>query len=286
MPARTDLVPVVIDLKGGTARPKDRLSGRVDLTFTTTPMLGCIVGRPAGDEAPTSGPAARGWREPRTIKRFVRAPLSFCRSTLPGLIYSWETAMRYRVTGERWAPGLRRLSTCNSQWSSKKGWSPRAASREYGVPDQHRRRTATIDSLNDALTIANSNMMRWFVDEYRIEPIAAHLLIGHQAKYDVVALSGVMAVKIPNAYCRRGAEISSTCFVFLSCNANARRSNLPRWQCIVSLSRYRPSGDALIGWPVLKCHSGLPGLGVQRGKHALIVTGEDQPPAVESNPAP
>ena len=52
-------------------------------------------------------------------------------------------------------------------------------------------------SLNDALAIANSDMMRWLVEEYGIEPIAAHLLIGHQAKYDVVALSGVMAVKIP-----------------------------------------------------------------------------------------
>jgi hypothetical protein len=53
--------------------------------------------------------------------------------------------------------------------------------------------------LNEALAIANSDMMRWLVEEYRIEPIAAHLLIGHQARYDVVALSGVMAVKIPKS---------------------------------------------------------------------------------------
>jgi hypothetical protein len=60
-------------------------------------------------------------------------------------------------------------------------------------------RTATSRSLNEALAIANSDMMRWLVEEYRIEPIAAHLLIGHQARYDVVALSGVMAVKIPKS---------------------------------------------------------------------------------------
>lgn len=60
-------------------------------------------------------------------------------------------------------------------------------------------RTATSRSLNEALTIANSDMMRWLVEEYKIEPIAAHLLIGHQARYDVVALSGVMAVKIPKS---------------------------------------------------------------------------------------
>jgi len=58
-------------------------------------------------------------------------------------------------------------------------------------------RTATNRSLNEALTIATSDMMRWLVEEYRIEPIAAHLLIGHEARYDVVALSGVMALKMP-----------------------------------------------------------------------------------------
>jgi hypothetical protein len=51
--------------------------------------------------------------------------------------------------------------------------------------------------LNEALAIANSDMIRWLVEEYEIEPVAAHLLIGHQARYDVAALSGVMAVKIP-----------------------------------------------------------------------------------------
>jgi hypothetical protein len=58
-------------------------------------------------------------------------------------------------------------------------------------------RTATSTSLNDTLTIATSDMMRWLVEEYGVEPVAANLLIGHQAKYDVVALSGVIAIRIP-----------------------------------------------------------------------------------------
>ena len=72
---------------------------------------------------------------------------------------------------------------------------PRVENSEYLISIGAR--TAASHSLNDALAIANSDMLRWLVEEYPIEPIAAHLLIGHQAKYDVAALSGVMAVKIP-----------------------------------------------------------------------------------------
>ncbi len=61
----------------------------------------------------------------------------------------------------------------------------------------HSPRTSSNRSLNDALEIANSDMMRWLVEEYGVEPLAAHLLMGHQARYDGAALSGVMAVKMP-----------------------------------------------------------------------------------------
>ena len=106
--------------------------------------------------------------------------------------------MRSRGMAKRLDQESRRRSTCSSQLGCERRRGlrePRVENSEYLI--SFGARTATSNSLNDALAIANSDMMRWLVEEYGIEPIAAHLLIGHQAKYDVVALSGVMAVKIP-----------------------------------------------------------------------------------------
>jgi hypothetical protein len=40
-------------------------------------------------------------------------------------------------------------------------------------------------------------MANWLTKEYKVEPIAAHLLIGYQGEYDVVTVAGSMALKIP-----------------------------------------------------------------------------------------
>jgi len=39
--------------------------------------------------------------------------------------------------------------------------------------------------------------VNWLVKDYRLEPWAAHLLVGYQGKYDVVTVAGSMALKIP-----------------------------------------------------------------------------------------
>ena len=40
----------------------------------------------------------------------------------------------------------------------------------------------------------------WLMNDYRLEAPAAHLLIGYQARYDVVTVAGSMALKIPKRY--------------------------------------------------------------------------------------
>jgi amidase len=198
LPGRTDLVPFVIDLEQRTARPKERLSEGVNLTFPAMPMLGCIGTAPA-DESPTSGPAGahggnldyREIREGATVILPVRVPGAYLflgdGHALQGdgeaVGSGIETALDVQFTVE-----LRKNSGMTE---------PRVENAEYLISIGAR--TAVSHSLNEALSIATSDMMRWLVDERGIEPIAAHLLIGHRAKYDVAALSGVMAIKIPRA---------------------------------------------------------------------------------------
>lgn len=196
LPGRTDLAPFVIDIKTGTARPKDRLSERVDLTFNAVPMLGCIGVAPAG-EAPTSGPAGAygGNMDYKEIREGASV-------ILPVLVTGAYLFLGdgHALEGDGEAVGSGIETSLDVQFTvalRKKAHlaEPRVENAEYLISIGAR--TAGSHSLNEALAIANSDMLRWLIEEYTIEPIAAHLLIGHQAKYDVAALSGVMAVKIP-----------------------------------------------------------------------------------------
>lgn len=196
LPGRTDLVPFVIDLKSGTVRPKDRLSQRVDILFRATPMLGCIGVAPA-NEAPTSGPAGAygGNLDYREIREgaTVMLPVS-----VRGAYLFLGDGHALQGDGEAVGSGIETSLDVQFTVTLRKNTrltEPRVENADYLISIGAR--TARSQSLNDALTIATSDMMRWLVEEYRIEPIAAHLLIGHEGRYDVAALSGVMAIKIP-----------------------------------------------------------------------------------------
>jgi amidase len=57
-----------------------------------------------------------------------------------------------------------------------------------------------VSLLNRALQMATSDMVNWLVTEFKLEPWAAHLLIGYQGKYDVVTVAGSMALRVPKKY--------------------------------------------------------------------------------------
>ena len=52
-------------------------------------------------------------------------------------------------------------------------------------------------STNRGLQMATSDMVNWLTSEYKMEPWAAHLLIGYQGRYEMVTVAGSMALKIP-----------------------------------------------------------------------------------------
>ncbi len=42
-------------------------------------------------------------------------------------------------------------------------------------------------------------MINWLTADYKLEPWAAHLLIGAQGQYDIVTVAGSVALKIPKS---------------------------------------------------------------------------------------
>jgi acetamidase/formamidase len=57
-----------------------------------------------------------------------------------------------------------------------------------------------VSSLDRALAMATTDMVKWLSSEYKLEPWAAHLLVAFQGQYDVVTVSGSMALRIPKKY--------------------------------------------------------------------------------------
>ena len=197
LPGRTDLVPFAIDVRNGAARPKENLSSRVNLTFKANPMLGCIGVPPSADQAPTSGPAGAygGNLDYKEIREGATVILPVY---VPGAYLFIGDGHALQGDGEAVGSGIETSLDVEFTVTLRKKahlTEPRVENDEYIISIGAR--TATNRSLNDALAIANSDMLRWLIEEYRIEPLAAHLLMGHEARYDVAALSGVMAIKIP-----------------------------------------------------------------------------------------
>lgn len=199
LPGRTDIVPFAIDLKTGMARPKDRISDKVDLQFAARPMLGCIGVAPATTPPPTSGPAGSygGNLDYKEVREGATVILPV---SVPGAYFFIGDGHALQGDGEAVGSGIETSLDVQFTVALKKKaevTEPRIENSEYLISIGAR--TATDPSLNSALSIANADMLRWLVEEYKVEPIAAHLLIGHAARYDVAALSGVMAVKIPKS---------------------------------------------------------------------------------------
>ena len=53
-----------------------------------------------------------------------------------------------------------------------------------------------VTSLDRSLRVATSEMIDWLTRDYKMEPWAAHMLIGYQGQYDVVTVAGSMALRL------------------------------------------------------------------------------------------
>lgn len=197
LPGRNDLIPFTIDLERRIAYPAAPLSSRANLTFPAEPMLGCIGVAPGTNPPPTSGPAGpyggnldyKEVREGATVwlPVFVR-----------GAYFFLGDGHALQGDGEAVGSGIETsLDVTFTLTLHKRAalTAPRLENTDYIVSVGAR--TAQTKSLNEALETATTDMMRWLAETYKLEPVAAHLLIGHQAKYDVAALSGAAAIKIP-----------------------------------------------------------------------------------------
>jgi len=192
-----NLVPWDLDLDRNMVKLREHSSSHVTLEFPAKPMLGCIGVAAPGDASPTSGPAGsyggnldyNGVVEGATVILPVYHPGALLyvgdghalmgdgEPTGNGVETSMDVEFTVEVRKHAKLTGPR-LETSDTLISL--GAQPEFAS-----------------SLDRALQMATTDMAHWLIDDYKLEPWAAHVLIAFEGKYEVVTVAGTMALRVP-----------------------------------------------------------------------------------------
>lgn len=197
IPERVNVVPWDLDLERQIVRLREPTSGVLKMEFPAKPMLGCVGVAPAGDFAPTSGPSGSygGNLDYNEIGEGATVMLPVYH---PGALLFVGDGHALQADGEPIGTGVETSMDVEFTVSVRKKMSlsgPRVETSEHIISIGSQPEFAS--SLNRGLQLATSDMVNWLTSEYKLEPWAAHLLIGYQGEYDVVTVAGSMALKIP-----------------------------------------------------------------------------------------
>ncbi len=194
---RATIVPWDIDRKANTVRLRTPKSAVHNLEFPAKPMLGCIGVAPAGDFAPTSGPSGV-YGGNLDYNKIGEGATVFLPVFHPGALLFVGDGHALQADGEPTGTGIETSMDVEFKVQLVKGaklTGPRVetAAELISIGSQPEFASA----LDNGLKMATSDMVGWLVKEYAMEPWAAHLLIGYQARFDVVTVAGSMAVCLP-----------------------------------------------------------------------------------------
>jgi acetamidase/formamidase len=197
---RDNVVPWDIDLARGTVRLREPVSAKVPLQFAARPMLGCIGVAAPGDFAPTSAPSGNygGNLDYNEIGEGTIVVLPVFH---PGGLLFLGDGHALMADGEPTGTGVETSMDVEFSVELKKNAAvtgPRVETADYLISIGAQPEFAS--SLDRALQLATTDMVRWLVHDYELEPWAAHQLIGAAGKYEVVTVAGSMALKVPKKF--------------------------------------------------------------------------------------
>jgi amidase len=196
---RSNAVPWHLDRQKNTVRLREPASKVHSMEFAARPMLGCVGVAAPGDFGPLSGlsgPYGGNMDYNQVVEgTTVVLPVYHTGALLfigdghalqgdgEPIGNGVETSMEVEFTVE--VRKRARLST------------PRLETPEFiaSIGSQ----PEFVSPLDRALQIATSDMVEWLARDYKLEPWAAHLLVGYQGRYDVVTVAGSVALRIPRS---------------------------------------------------------------------------------------
>ena len=162
-------------------------------------MLGCVGVAAQGDFAPTSTPSGE-WGGNLDYNRVNEGSAVILPVFHPGALVFIGDGHALQGDGESTGTGIEtsmdvEFSVDVIKKSAVTGPRVETADAIISVGAQAEFQS----SLDRALQLATTDMVKWLTSDYGLEPWAAHLVIGYQGRYDVVTVQGSMALRIPKS---------------------------------------------------------------------------------------
>ena len=196
-PGHDNLLPWDLDLKRSTVKLREPVSGRTRMEFPAAPMIGCIGVAAEGDQAPDGSPSG-AWGGNLDYNGVAEGATILLPVYHPGGLIFFGDGHALQGDGELNGTGIETSLDIEFTVAVRKNarlTGPRIETPAFivsiGSQPEYR------SSLDTALEMATSDMVRWLTGEFGLEPWAAHLLIAMHARYDVITLAGSMGLKIP-----------------------------------------------------------------------------------------
>ena len=195
-PNRANLLVWDLDLARNTAKLREPQSTVSKLEFAAQPMLGVVGIAPAGDFAPTSAPSDNygGNMDFNEIREGATLYLPVFH---PGGLLFMGDGHALMADGEPTGAGLETSLDVEFTTEVRKAarlTNPRVENSEYIISVGSQREF--VSTLDYALKVATTDMVRWLSEDYKLEPWAAHMIVGAVGEYEVVTVAGSMAIKV------------------------------------------------------------------------------------------
>jgi acetamidase/formamidase len=196
---RSNAVPWHLDRDKNTVRLREPSSKVHTMEFPARPMLGCVGVAAQGDFGPSSG-ISGPYGGNMDYNQIVEGTTVVLPVYHPGALLFIGDGHALQGDGEPIGNGVETSMDVEFTVEVRKraGLStPRLETPEFlaSIGSQ----PEFVSPLDRALQIATSDMVEWLVRDYKLEPWAAHLLVGYQGKYDIVTVAGSVALRIPRS---------------------------------------------------------------------------------------
>jgi amidase len=200
IPGRPSVIRWDIDLEHNVVSLRDPASQAIKMEFPALPLLGCIGVAAPGDFAPTSAPAGSygGNMDYNQVREGATVILPVYH---PGALLYIGDGHALMGDGEPSGNGIETSMDVEFSVTVAKKMrldNPRLENADsiisIGAQPEF------VSSLDRALAMATTDMVKWLAGEYKLEPWAAHQLVAFEGRYDVITVAGSMALRIPKKY--------------------------------------------------------------------------------------